>query len=223
MSRENKKLIIMLFCSVLLIAIALLWVSTIPEGTPGLLNKPTASETDVATATEPEPTEENVTYIERYNLEEPMVWNEVSDEQKVYIPSPVLSERKEPKLEVEIVTTEEMTTEAEITTEEIVYEEPEVVYEEPAAPSGMTYIGTYYITGYVASGNPCKDESMPVVGWTAANNDPNLWGKTIHIEGLGDRYIHDTGGMGLGTIDVFVGSESEAYAITGNYEVYIYE
>jgi 3D (Asp-Asp-Asp) domain-containing protein len=213
MKRETKKLIIVALCGALLMAICLLWVSTIPEGTPGLLNKPkeikVATMTDIATATDSEPTEE-ITYIERYGLEQPMVWNEVKEEEIVYIPSPVLSERKEPKLEVEIVTTEEMTTE-------------EVVYEEPTAPSGMTYIGTYYITGYVASGNPCKDESMPVVGWTAANNDPNLWGKTIHIEGLGDRYIHDTGGMGLGTIDVFVGSVDEAYAITGNYEVYVYE
>ena len=221
MSRRNKELIIIAVCSLFAMASCLLWISTIPEGTPGLLNKPkeikVATQTDtIATATDPEPTEE-ITYIERYGLEQPMVWNEVNEEEIVYIPSPVLSERKEPKLEVEIVTTEE------ITTEEVVYEEPEVVYEEPAAPSGMTYIGTYYITGYVATGNPCKDESMPVVGWTAANNDPNLWGKTIHIEGLGDRYIHDTGGMGLGTIDVFVGSVDEAYAITGNYEVYVYE
>jgi 3D (Asp-Asp-Asp) domain-containing protein len=197
-------------------AICLLWVSTIPEGTPGLLNKPkeikVATMTDVATATDSEPTEE-ITYIERYGLEQPMVWNEVNEEEIVYIPSPVLSEMKEPKLEVEIVTTEEMTTEVEITTEEVVYEEP----------SGMNFYGTFYITGYVASGDACKDGNMPSVGWTAASNDPNLWGKTIHIEGLGDRYIHDTGGMGLGTIDVFVGSVDEAYAITGNYEVYVYE
>lgn len=211
MSREIKEMIIWSTCSVGLMVICLLWISTIPEGTPGILNKNKASiteatMTDVATATDSEPQ----TYYKRYGIEPQIEYESVNAEEYRYIPSPVLSERKEPKLEVEIVTTEEVTTE-------------EVVYEEPAAPSGMTYIGTYYITGYVASGNPCKDESMPVVGWTAASNDPNLWGKTIHIEGLGDRYIHDTGGMGLGTIDVFVGSESEAYAITGNYEVYVYE
>ena len=224
MSRETKEMIIWSACSVGLLIICLLWISTIPEGTPGILNKNKASiteatMTDVATATDSEPQ----TYYKRYGIEPQIEYESVNSEEYRPIPSPVLSERKEPKLEVEIVTTEEMTTEAEITTEEIVYEEPEVVYEEPAAPSGMTYIGTYYITGYVATGNACKDESMPVVGWTAANNDPNLWGKTIHIEGLGDRYIHDTGGMGLGTIDVFVGSVDEAYAITGNYEVYVYE
>ena len=127
----------------------------------------------------------------------------------------------EPEPEIEILECYQ----EDITTEEYVeeYVEPEEEAPEVESPEGMTYIGTKWVTGYVATGDACKDGSMPVYGWTAASNDPYLWGRTIYIEGIGDRYIHDTGGMGINTIDVFVGSESEAYAITGNYEVYIYE
>ena len=165
MSRKTKEMIIWSACSVGLIVICLLWISTIPEGTPGILNKNKASiteatMTDVATATDSEPQ----TYYKRYGIEPQIEYECVNNEEYRPIPSPVLSERKEPKLEVEIVTTEE------VTTEEIVYEEPEVVYEEPAAPSGMTYIGQYYCTGYVATGNPCANGNYPTVGYTIASN-----------------------------------------------------
>lgn len=222
MSRQSKEMIIWSACSVGLIVICLLWISTIPEGTPGILNKEMATiteatMTDVATATDSEPQ----TYYKRYGIEPQIEYESVNAEEYRYIPSPVLSERKEPKLEVEIVTTEEITTEAEITTEEVVYEEPEVVYEEPAA-SGMTYIGTYYCTGYVATGNPCANGNYPSVGYTIASNSLPM-GTTVYIDGLGDRVVEDTGGMPNSVIDVFVGSVDEAYAITGNYEVYVYE
>lgn len=218
MSRETKEMIIWSACSVGSLIICLLWISTIPEGTPGLLNRNNmatiteATMTDVATATEPEPQ----TYYKRYGIEPQIEYESVNAEEYRYIPSPVLSERKEPKLEVEIVTTEE------ITTEEVVYEEPEVVYEEPAAPSGMTYIGTFYCTGYVATGNPCANGNYPSVGYTIASNSLPM-GTTVYIDGLGNRVVEDTGGMPNSVIDVFVGSVDEAYAITGNYEVYVYE
>lgn len=217
MSRETKEMIIWSACSVGLLIICLLWISTIPEGTPGILNKNKASTTeatmtDVATTTDSEPQ----TYYKRYGIEPQIEYESVNSEEYRYIPSPVLSERKEPKLEVEIVTTEEMTT------EEIVYEEPEVVYEELAAPSRMTYIGTFYCTGYVATGNPCANGNYPTVGYTIASNSLPM-GTTVYIDGLGTRVVEDTGGMPNSVIDVFVGSVDEAYAITGNYEVYVYE
>ena len=211
MSRKNKELIIIAVCSLFAMASCLLWISTIPEGTPGLLNRNNmatiteATMTDVATATDSEPQ----TYYKRYGIEPQIEYESVNAEEYRYIPSPVLSERKEPKLEVEIVTTEEMTTE-------------EVVYEEPAAPSGMTYIGTFYCTGYVATGNACANGNYPTVGYTIASNSLPM-GTTVYIDGLGNRVVEDTGGMPNSVIDVFVGSVDEAYAITGNYEVYVYE
>ena len=72
------------------------------------------------------------------------------------------------------------------------------------------YVGTFELTAYIATGNACADGVYPQVGYTAACNDKRLWHKKIHIEGYGDYYIHDTGGMANNVIDVFVGSYDEA-------------
>ena len=100
-------------------------------------------------------------------------------------------------------------------------------YYEPApeptssAPSDG-YLGTYRCTGYVATGNACASGVMPESGVTIASNSLPM-GTRVYIEGIGERVVQDTGGMGNGVIDVFVDSTSEAYALTGDYEVYIIE
>lgn len=73
-----------------------------------------------------------------------------------------------------------------------------------------TYLGVYELTAYIATGNPCADGIYPQVGYTIACNDPALWHKWVYIEGYGTYYCHDTGGMALNVIDVFVGSYDEA-------------
>ena len=73
-----------------------------------------------------------------------------------------------------------------------------------------TVVGTYELTAYIATGNPCADGVYPQVEYTAACNDPKLWHKWVHIDGYGDYYIHDTGGMSSNVIDIFVGSHDEA-------------
>ena len=105
--------------------------------------------------------------------------------------------------------------EEELTTEEIIYEEPEVeevATEEDAEEesSGMYYYATLELTAYIATGNPCADGAYPQVGYTVASNDPALWHRWIHIDGYGDYYVHDTGGMPSNVLDVFVGSYDEA-------------
>lgn len=72
------------------------------------------------------------------------------------------------------------------------------------------YVGEYELTAYIATGSPCADGNFPQVGWTVASNDPQLWHKKILIEGYGEYYVHDTGGMSVSTLDVFVGSYDEA-------------
>ena len=100
-------------------------------------------------------------------------------------------------------------------------------YSEPApeptssAPSDG-YIGTYRCTGYVATGNACASGVMPESGVTIASNSLPM-GTRVYIEGIGERVVQDTGGMSSNVIDVFVDSTSEAYALTGDYEVYIIE
>lgn len=79
-----------------------------------------------------------------------------------------------------------------------------------ASEPQLKVVGTYQLTAYIATGNPCADGQMPQVGLTAACNDPALWHKWVHIDGYGDYYIHDTGGMASNVIDIFVGSYDEA-------------
>lgn len=124
--------------------------------------------------------------------------------------------------------TEEPTTEEYIEPQEPEEPAPPEEPSEPEAPveesteSNMTYLGAYYVTGYCATGNATSSGVMPQVGVTAACNSlPS--GTVIYIEGIGTRVIQDTGGMGKSTIDVFVSSTSEAYALTGSYNVYLVE
>lgn len=86
------------------------------------------------------------------------------------------------------------------------------------------YMGNYELTAYIATGNPCADGNYPQVGYTVASNDPNLWHKWIRIEGYGDYYVHDTGGMSSNVIDIFVSSYDEAIQFgRRSAEVYIIE
>ena len=86
------------------------------------------------------------------------------------------------------------------------------------------YAGTYELTAYIETGNPCADGVYPQVGHTAACNDPALWHKWIHIEGYGDYFVHDTGGMASNVIDLFVSSYDEAIQFgRREAEVYIIE
>lgn len=86
------------------------------------------------------------------------------------------------------------------------------------------YVGHYELTAYIETGNPCADGVYPQVGYTVASNDPLLWHKWIHIEGYGDYYVHDTGGMSSNVIDIFMGSYDEAIEFgRREAEVYIIE
>lgn len=175
MKRQIVELVVLL----ILFALAMLWVSKIPEGTPGLFGK------------QPE---------EVYSIE--------------YAEIPIIEEIPmhlfdDPPLSIEVN-----------------YATPTSAIEEPkkAKKPNMTYFGTMATTGYLATGCPCADGVYPQVGWTVACNDSRLWHKKIYIEGIGIRYVHDTGGMPLNVLDVFVGSLDEAYSITSyNRKVYIVE
>lgn len=111
---------------------------------------------------------------------------------------------------LEKITVEEITTEA--------------TTEEPAETPNMTFYGTLELTAYVATGNPCADGVYPQSGYTVASNDPMLWHKWVYISGYGARYVHDTGGMSISCLDLYVDSLDEAYAVgRRNVEVYVYE
>ena len=85
------------------------------------------------------------------------------------------------------------------------YTEPvsfDVVY----ASAGGTYLGCYELTAYMWTGDPCADGVYPSCGYTVACNDPALWHRWIYIEGYGNYYVHDVGGMpSYNIIDVYLG------------------
>lgn len=106
---------------------------------------------------------------------------------------------------------------------QVTYSEP-TVSEAPSESSSVEggYLGSFKCTGYVATGNTCANGNYPTSGYTIASNSLPM-GTRVYIEGIGERVVEDTGGMGNGVIDVFVDSTSEAYALTGDYEVYVIE
>lgn len=101
---------------------------------------------------------------------------------------------------------------------QVAYSEPTTTAESGSVEGG--YIGTYKCTGYVATGNACANGNMPTSGYTIASNSLPM-GTRVYIEGIGERVVEDTGGMSSNVIDIFVDSTSEAYSLTGDYEVYV--
>lgn len=92
-----------------------------------------------------------------------------------------------------------------------------------ADTSGMTYLGSYRITGYdpycahcctttngiTASGRPAE------IGTTCALNGVKF-GTRLYIEGYGYYRVDDTGNMNRTTIDIACHNHDECYAITRN-------
>lgn len=83
---------------------------------------------------------------------------------------------------------------------------PEVEIEvvEFAEERPTVYAGEYQCTAYTATGNACADGAQPRAGYTAASNNPAFWHHWLYIEGIGDVYIHDTGGMPSNVIDIYM-------------------
>ena len=108
----------------------------------------------------------------------------------------------------------------------VVFTEAEAIEPEPEPDPEpkMYFYANYEMTAYIATGNPCADGVYPQSGYTVASNDPNLWHRWIYISGVGARYVHDTGGMSISCLDLFVDSYEEAINIgRRNVSVYLYE
>ena len=117
---------------------------------------------------------------------------------------PTLLKEEQKKTEEMPVTDTESTTESD--PEPIVeaaVEEPEVT-EDCGDPIGASFVGTYELTAYEWTGNPCANGNYPTVGYTVACNSLPL-GTRILIEGYGEYVVEDTGGMGGGVIDIYMG------------------
>lgn len=100
---------------------------------------------------------------------------------------------------------------------------------EPEPEPVMTYLGSYWITGYDICLQCCgkldgitASGAAATVGRTCAvNNLP--FGTVLYIDGIGERVVEDRGGMVGNVVDVLCADHSACYAITGQYDVYIVE
>ena len=74
-------------------------------------------------------------------------------------------------------------------------EEIQAVESEPAEEESteeLEYLGTFEMTAYEWTGNPCANGNYPEVGYTVACNSLPL-GTTVYIEGVGYRVVEDRG------------------------------
>lgn len=75
---------------------------------------------------------------------------------------------------------------------------------------GLIPLGTYTITAYEWTGNPCANGNYPSEGYTVACNDLPL-GSTVYIDGVGYRTVEDRGGGGYGWMDLYLGDVGACY------------
>ena len=70
----------------------------------------------------------------------------------------------------------------------------------------MTYTGTWRITAYAATGNPCANGNYPQTGYTIACNSLPF-GTEVYIDGVGFRTVEDRGPEWLGSewLDIYMG------------------
>ena len=76
-----------------------------------------------------------------------------------------------------------------------------------SAPStGWSDAGGFLLTAYEWTGKTCANGNYPTVGYTCASNYYPL-GTRLWIEGIGERVVEDTGGMGMNVVDIYMGDE----------------
>ena len=75
-----------------------------------------------------------------------------------------------------------------------------------APSSGWSDVGGFLLTAYEWTGNTCANGNYPTVGYTCASNYYPL-GTRLWIEGIGERVVEDTGGMGMNVVDIYMGDE----------------
>ena len=101
--------------------------------------------------------------------------------------------------------------------ESVVYAEAEEVIEseeiaEESHEEELEYLGTFEMTAYEWTGNPCANGNYPEVGYTVACNSLPL-GTTVYIEGVGYRVVEDRGAEWHGDwwMDLYLGDVDSCY------------
>lgn len=74
-------------------------------------------------------------------------------------------------------------------------------------PSGSwSDAGGFLLTAYEWTGKTCANGNYPTVGYTCASNYYPI-GTRLWIEGIRERVVEDTGGMGMNVVDIYMGDE----------------
>lgn len=89
--------------------------------------------------------------------------------------------------------------------------EPEEIAEE-SPEEELEYLGTFEMTAYEWTGNPCANGNYPEVGYTVACNSLPL-GTTVYIEGIGYRVVEDRGAEWHASnwMDLYLGDVDSCY------------
>ena len=120
---------------------------------------------------------------------------------------------------------EEVEEVVEETWEEETIEEDIVMVDEEEEKTGWIYLGTYEITAYEWTGNPCANGNYPSEGYTVACNSLPF-GTTVYIEGIGYRTVEDRGATWHSSqwIDLYLGDVSACYQFGRQYlDVWVVE
>ena len=128
--------------------------------------------------------------------------------------------REELPADTEFSKNEENKNDSDLITAQIT-EQPK---KEDTVKDGMTYLGTYWITGYDTCAQCCgktdgitASGTQATVGVTCAATLP--FGTILYIDGIGVRVVEGRG-VGDGCIDVVCSDHAACYAITGWYDVW---
>lgn len=131
--------------------------------------------------------------------------------------------------EVEVVEEAPAETAVEVPEEPAVEEEPEAeeVFEEETieAASNLVYLGTFEMTAYEWTGNPCANGNYPTQGYTVACNSLPL-GTQVYIDGYGYYVVEDRGASWHGDnwMDMYLGDVNACYQWGIKYlDVYLVE
>lgn len=126
--------------------------------------------------------------------------------------------------EVEVVEEAPAETAVEVPEEPAV--EEEVVEEETTeAASNLVYLGTFEMTAYEWTGNPCANGNYPTQGYTVACNSLPL-GTQVYIDGYGYYVVEDRGASWHGDnwMDMYLGDVDACYQWGIKYlDVYLVE
>ena len=130
--------------------------------------------------------------------------------------------------EVEVVEEAPAETAVEVPEEPAVEEEviEEVIEEEVVeAASNLIYLGTFEMTAYEWTGNPCANGNYPTQGYTVACNSLPL-GTQVYIDGYGYYVVEDRGASWHGDnwMDMYLGDVDACYQWGIKYlDVYLVE